>query len=73
MLGLISTKVAAVERPEDLLWRLDEAARIVDPARLAISPQCGFATHAEGHNLLGADEQFGKLAVAVETARRWFG
>lgn len=73
VLGLISTKVAAVEEPDDLLRRLEEAARFVDPAQLALSPQCGFATHAEGGNHLTADEQYRKLAVAVETMRRWSG
>lgn len=72
VLGLISTKLPQVEDPDALLRRLDEAAQHVDPAQLAISPQCGFATHAEGGNHLSADEQYRKLALAVETARRWF-
>lgn len=71
VLGLISTKVAAVEAPDQLMRRLDEAASFLDPAQLAISPQCGFATHAEGANRLSVDEQYRKLSVAVETARRW--
>ncbi len=72
VLGLISTKVAQVESPETLLRRLDEAAQFIDPKQLAISPQCGFATHAEGGNHLSEDEQYCKLAVAVEAAQRWF-
>jgi len=73
VLGLISTKTPVVETPENLMRRLDEAAAFIDPAQLAISPQCGFATHADGGNKLSADEQYQKLAVAVETAHRWFG
>lgn len=73
VLGLISTKVPVVETPEELMHRLDEAAAFIEPARLAISPQCGFATHADRGNKLSADEQYQKLAVAVETAQRWFG
>lgn len=73
VLGLISTKTPVVETPEELMRRLDEAAAFIDPAQLAISPQCGFATHADGGNKLSADEQYRKLAVTVETAHRWFG
>ncbi|HTY72655.1 MAG TPA: cobalamin-independent methionine synthase II family protein [Actinomycetes bacterium] len=72
VLGLISTKVAEVESPERLMRRLDDAAASIDPDQLAISPQCGFATHAEGANLLSVEQQYAKLAVAAETARRWF-
>jgi 5-methyltetrahydropteroyltriglutamate--homocysteine methyltransferase len=73
VLGLISTKVAEVESADSLIRRLDEAAAYLDPAQLAISPQCGFATHAEGGNHLTVDDQWRKLEVAVQTARRWFG
>jgi 5-methyltetrahydropteroyltriglutamate--homocysteine methyltransferase len=72
VLGLISSKVSDVETSDGLMRRLDEAAKFIDPAQLAISPQCGFATHAEGGNHLSEDDQYRKLAVAVETARRWF-
>ena len=72
VLGLISTKTAAIEDPESLLRRLEEASRHIDPGRLAISPQCGFATHAEGGNPLSEDEQYRKLEVAVQVAERFF-
>jgi 5-methyltetrahydropteroyltriglutamate--homocysteine methyltransferase len=73
VLGLVSTKVTAVEEPEELMRRLDEAARYLDPSQAAISPQCGFATHAEGGNHLSEDEQYRKLSTTAEAARRWFG
>jgi 5-methyltetrahydropteroyltriglutamate--homocysteine methyltransferase len=73
VLGLISTKVAEVESPDALLRRLEEASSFIDAGQLALSPQCGFATHAEGGNDLTEDEQYRKLAVAVETAQRFFG
>ncbi len=47
----------------------DAIAEIVPLERLALSPQCGFASMAEG-NLLTQDEQWAKLALVVETARR---
>jgi 5-methyltetrahydropteroyltriglutamate--homocysteine methyltransferase len=37
--------------------------------QLAISPQCGFASVAEG-NLLTEDEQWRKLELVIQTARK---
>jgi 5-methyltetrahydropteroyltriglutamate--homocysteine methyltransferase len=39
---------------------------------LALSPQCGFASTLEG-NLLGEDQQWAKLRLVVDTARRVWG
>ncbi len=52
--------------------RIDEAARIVPLERLALSPQCGFASTIEG-NRLTADDQKRKLELVVETAREVWG
>ncbi|HIO63904.1 MAG TPA: 5-methyltetrahydropteroyltriglutamate--homocysteine methyltransferase, partial [Dehalococcoidia bacterium] len=40
--------------------------------RLALSPQCGFAS-TEAGNLLTEDEQWRKLELVVETARKVWG
>jgi methionine synthase II (cobalamin-independent) len=40
---------------------------------LALSPQCGFASIAEGGNLMTEDEQFAKLRLVAETARAIWG
>jgi len=72
VLGLITTKTAKLENPDDLLKKIDEAARYVPLERLAISPQCGFASVAAG-NLLSIDEQWRKLALVASTARRVWG
>jgi 5-methyltetrahydropteroyltriglutamate--homocysteine methyltransferase len=69
VLGLVSSKRAAIESPDDLARRIDEAARHVALEDLALSPQCGFASTMEG-NLLSEDEQWAKLRLVVETARR---
>jgi 5-methyltetrahydropteroyltriglutamate--homocysteine methyltransferase len=72
VLGLISTKQATLESPDDLRRRVDEAARCVPLERLALSPQCGFASVAAG-NLLSEADQWRKLELTVETARAiWF-
>ena len=69
VLGLVTTKQAALESPDVLRRRVDDAARYVPLEHLAISPQCGFASVARG-NLLTADDQWRKLDLVVSTARK---
>jgi 5-methyltetrahydropteroyltriglutamate--homocysteine methyltransferase len=61
-----------LESADALARRIDEAARHVPLDRLAISPQCGFASTMEG-NLLDEDAQWAKLDLVVRTARRVWG
>src|SRR5215208_3366336 len=72
VLGLITTKQGRVEIVEELQRRIDEAARFLPLEQLALSPQCGFASSIRGH-LLTEDEQFRKVDVMLETARRVWG
>ena len=72
VLGLVSTKRAALESQEELRRRIDEATKHLPAERLAISPQCGFASVAGG-NLLSEDEQAAKLRLVVDVARRVWG
>jgi 5-methyltetrahydropteroyltriglutamate--homocysteine methyltransferase len=51
---------------------VEEAARFVSLEDLAISPQCGFASTAEG-NLLTEEQQWAKLKLVTDTARRVWG
>lgn len=69
VLGLISSKVLQLENPDDLANRVNEAAEFVAMENLAISPQCGFASTAEG-NLITEERQWAKLKLVVDTARR---
>jgi 5-methyltetrahydropteroyltriglutamate--homocysteine methyltransferase len=69
VLGLISTKTPRLESQDDLLRRVDEAARHVAVERLALSPQCGFASVAAG-NEISWDDQRRKLELLVDTARK---
>lgn len=69
VLGLITTKVGRVETVDELRRRIDEAAHYLPLEQLAISPQCGFASSLRG-NLLSEDEQFRKLEVMLEVARK---
>jgi 5-methyltetrahydropteroyltriglutamate--homocysteine methyltransferase len=72
VLGLVSSKLPALESQDNLLRRIDEASRYLPLENLAISPQCGFASTSEG-NLLTEDEQWRKLELVVDTARRVWG
>jgi 5-methyltetrahydropteroyltriglutamate--homocysteine methyltransferase len=71
VLGIVSSKRAALESRDDLLRELDRAAGYVDADRLAISPQCGFASTLKG-NLVTEDDQWRKLELVVDTARRFW-
>ncbi len=69
VLGLISSKRPQIEDVDTLCRRIDEAAKFVPLENLAISPQCGFASTMEG-NLVTEDDQWAKLKLVVETARK---
>jgi 5-methyltetrahydropteroyltriglutamate--homocysteine methyltransferase len=69
VLGLISSKRPQLEKADVLAKRIEEASRFVPLENLALSPQCGFASTMEG-NLLTEDDQWAKLRLVVETARR---
>jgi 5-methyltetrahydropteroyltriglutamate--homocysteine methyltransferase len=72
VLGLISTKTPAVETSDALQRRIEEASRYIDLDRLAIGPQCGFASTVAGNPLSEAD-QWAKLARAAEVAAEVWG
>ena len=72
VLGLITTKEPNLESQDDLRRRIDEAARHIPLENLALSPQCGFASVAAG-NLLSMDDQWRKLELVVDTARKVWG
>jgi 5-methyltetrahydropteroyltriglutamate--homocysteine methyltransferase len=61
-----------VEKEDDLMRRLDDAAKYVDVKQLAISPQCGFSSSFKGHPC-NLDQQKAKLSLAVKVAHRVWG
>jgi 5-methyltetrahydropteroyltriglutamate--homocysteine methyltransferase len=69
VLGLISSKRAQLESAAELVERIKEASKFVPLENLALSPQCGFASTMEG-NLLTEDDQWAKLRLVAETAKR---
>jgi 5-methyltetrahydropteroyltriglutamate--homocysteine methyltransferase len=72
VLGMVSSKVATLEPVDALKRRAEEAAKYVDAARLAISPQCGFASTIGGNPVTEADE-IAKLRRCVEAAKAIWG
>jgi 5-methyltetrahydropteroyltriglutamate--homocysteine methyltransferase len=58
-----------MEDPAELIKKIEQASRYLPLENLALSPQCGFASTAEG-NLLTEDDQWNKLHLVVETARK---
>ncbi len=69
VLGLVSSKRPQLETTDELRRRIDEAARYVPIADLALSPQCGFAS-TSGGNQLTVDEERRKLELVASTAAK---
>jgi len=72
VLGLVSTKVPELEDKAALRRRFDEATKFAAVERLAVSPQCGFASLDTG-NPLTVEAQTRKLALVCELARDIWG
>jgi 5-methyltetrahydropteroyltriglutamate--homocysteine methyltransferase len=72
VLGLVTTKTARRETREELEARIREASSYVPLERLALSPQCGFATSVIGNAISVEDEEY-KLRTIVETAEHVWG
>ena len=72
VLGLISSKTSALESLDMLKRRTDEATRYIDLDRLAVGPQCGFASTVAGNPLTEEDER-AKLALVVKAATEIWG
>ncbi|KAL5360603.1 hypothetical protein BJX96DRAFT_184658 [Aspergillus floccosus] len=82
VLGLVSTKVAELERLEDLEARVYEAAEMIAQAQgrsraevlatsLAVSPQCGFASMSSGHGVdMTRERMWEKLQMVQTLAER---
>jgi 5-methyltetrahydropteroyltriglutamate--homocysteine methyltransferase len=68
VLGLITTKKPQLEAPDELRQRITEATRYIPLERLALSPQCGFASTMEGNNI-SFEDQRRKLELVVNVAR----
>jgi 5-methyltetrahydropteroyltriglutamate--homocysteine methyltransferase len=72
VLGLVTTKKPALEKKDELKQRIKAASRFVPLERLALSPQCGFASTEEG-NRITVEEEVSKLRLVSETAKEVWG
>jgi 5-methyltetrahydropteroyltriglutamate--homocysteine methyltransferase len=72
VLGLVSSKKRTLESKEELKQRIQQASQFIPLERLALSPQCGFASTIEG-NLVTLADQEAKLRLVAETASEVWG
>lgn len=72
VLGLVTTKKARLESAAEVRARIEEASRYIPLERLALSPQCGFASTMEG-NRLSHEDQRHKLELVSSVAREVWG
>jgi methionine synthase II (cobalamin-independent) len=72
VLGLVTTKVGAMESKDALKRRIDEATKYVPLEQLALSPQCGFSSTVHG-NAIAMEAQAAKLRLVAEVADEVWG
>jgi 5-methyltetrahydropteroyltriglutamate--homocysteine methyltransferase len=72
VLGLVTTKKPQLESADELRSRIKEASQYVPLERLALSPQCGFASTIEG-NRISRDDERRKLELVASVARSVWG
>jgi methionine synthase II (cobalamin-independent) len=67
VLGLVSTKSNELESAAGLVARIREASQFISAERLALSPQCGFASVAT-QSAMSEETQFRKLELVADVA-----
>jgi 5-methyltetrahydropteroyltriglutamate--homocysteine methyltransferase len=72
VMGIVNTKAETLETRDEVLRRLDAAAKWVGPERLAVSTQCGFASTLRGNDV-PEEMQWRKLGLVAEAARAYWG
>ncbi|WP_445115891.1 5-methyltetrahydropteroyltriglutamate--homocysteine S-methyltransferase [Acinetobacter sp. WZC-1] len=65
VLGLVTSKVEALEDKDEIITRIHEAAKFLPLEQLALSPQCGFSSTEEG-NKVDYAAQWKKLQLINE-------
>jgi 5-methyltetrahydropteroyltriglutamate--homocysteine methyltransferase len=73
VMGIVSTKTPVLEDDDELVRKMEQAAGLAGGMdRLAISPQCGFASVMVG-NEIDEDTQWRKLELVARVAHRLWG
>ena len=73
VLGFISSKTSELEPVEQIVARIDEAAKFQPREQLALSTQCGFSSMSVGGNLITEDTQEAKLKLVADIAHEVWG
>ena len=72
VLGIVSSKLPALEPVAELKARIDEASHYVPLEQMCLSPQCGFSSTEHGNAVTPADQE-AKMRHVVEVARSVWG
>ena len=72
VLGLLTTKVPALEPAADIRRRIDEAAKYMPLENLCLSPQCGFSSTVHGNQITDTD-QWAKMQRIIDVTRDVWG
>ncbi|PQA86922.1 5-methyltetrahydropteroyltriglutamate--homocysteine S-methyltransferase [Hyphococcus luteus] len=72
VLGLVSTKLGELEKKEDIVRRIHEAAEYADLDQLALSPQCGFSSTEHGNDIL-VEQQAAKMRFIIDVVNDVWG
>jgi 5-methyltetrahydropteroyltriglutamate--homocysteine methyltransferase len=72
-LGFVSSKTSELEPVEQVVARIEEAAKLHPREQLAISTQCGFSTFAGGGNFISEETQAAKLKLVADVADEVWG
>ena len=72
VLGIVSSKLPALEPMQDLRQRIDEASHYVPLEQMCLSPQCGFSSTEHGNAVTPADQE-AKMRHVVATAKAVWG
>ncbi|KAH6615974.1 methionine synthase-like protein [Chaetomium sp. MPI-SDFR-AT-0129] len=74
VLGVMSSKKAELDDKEDIVRRLNEAAKFCPRGldQLCLSHQCGFSSTMEGNDL-SEEQQWAKVKLEVEIAKEVWG
>lgn len=72
VLGLVTTKLGELESRDDVLRRIEEAAKFAPIEQLALSPQCGFSSTVHGNDIM-VEQQAAKMRLVLDVAREVWG
>jgi len=67
-LGSVDCRFEGIDTPEQIVARVEEAMKYVEPERISLNPDCGFSPGKEAYAPL--DEAYAKLKNEAEAARR---